>query len=54
MGRSPAGEDSPLDMAEAGELTGRTFTRAANLVLGFKEYGALASESCGRCRLTGA
>jgi putative restriction endonuclease len=31
-------------MAEAGELTGRTFTRTANLVLRFKEYGALVSE----------
>jgi putative restriction endonuclease len=31
-------------MAEAGELTGRTFTRTANLVLRFKEYGALISE----------
>jgi len=33
-----------VDMAEAGELTGRTFTRTANLVLRFKEYGALVSE----------
>lgn len=33
-----------LDMAEAGELAGRTFTRTANLVLRFKEYGALVSE----------
>ncbi|HEY5913116.1 MAG TPA: hypothetical protein VJA21_21205, partial [Verrucomicrobiae bacterium] len=31
-------------MAEAGELTGQTFTRTANLVLRFKEYGALVSE----------
>jgi putative restriction endonuclease len=31
-------------MAEAGVLTGRTFTRTANLVLRFKEYGALVSE----------
>src|SRR5512138_671502 len=33
-----------VDMAEAGELPGRTFTRTANLVLRFKEYGALVSE----------
>jgi putative restriction endonuclease len=33
-----------VDRAEAGELTGRTFTRTANLVLRFKEYGALVSE----------
>ena len=33
-----------LDMAEAGELTGRTFTRTAGLVLRFKSYGALVSE----------
>jgi putative restriction endonuclease len=33
-----------IDMAEAGELPGRTFTRTANLVLRFKEYGALVSE----------
>jgi putative restriction endonuclease len=33
-----------IDMAEAGELTGRTFTRTANLVLRFKECGALVSE----------
>lgn len=33
-----------VDMAEAGELTGRTFTRTASLVLRFKEYGALVSE----------
>jgi len=33
-----------VDMAESGELTGRTFTRTANLVLRFKEYGALVSE----------
>jgi putative restriction endonuclease len=33
-----------VDMAEAGELTARTFTRTANLVLRFKEYGALVSE----------
>ncbi len=52
MGRSPAGEDSllGLDMAEGGELTGRTFTPTPNLVLRFKEYGALVSERCGRCR----
>ena len=33
-----------LDMAAAGELAGRTFTRAAGLVLRFKSYGALVSE----------
>ena len=33
-----------LDMAEAGELTGRNFTRTAGLVLRFKSYGALVSE----------
>ncbi|MGB8370544.1 MAG: HNH endonuclease [Verrucomicrobiia bacterium] len=33
-----------LDMAEAGELGGRTFTRTAGLVLRFKSYGALVSE----------
>ncbi|MDR3460003.1 MAG: HNH endonuclease [Verrucomicrobiae bacterium] len=33
-----------LDMAEAGELAGRTFTRTAGLVLRFKSYGALVSE----------
>ena len=33
-----------VDMAEAGELAGRTLTRTANLVLRFKEYGALVSE----------
>lgn len=33
-----------VDMAEAGEVTGRTFTRTANLVLRFKEYGSLVSE----------
>ena len=33
-----------VDMAEAGELRGRTFTRTANLVLRFKEYGSLVSE----------
>ena len=33
-----------VDMAEAGELTGRSFTRTANLVLRFKEYGSLVSE----------
>ena len=33
-----------LDMAEAGELTGRTFMRTAGLVLRFKSYGALVSE----------
>jgi putative restriction endonuclease len=31
-------------MAEAGELTGRNFTRTAGLVLRFKTYGALVSE----------
>ncbi len=35
---------SLLDMAEAGELTGRTFMRTAGLVLRFKSYGALVSE----------
>jgi putative restriction endonuclease len=33
-----------LDMAQAGELTGRTFARTAGLVLRFKTYGALVSE----------
>ena len=33
-----------LDLAEAGELVGRTFTRTAGLVLRFKSYGALVSE----------
>jgi hypothetical protein len=33
-----------LDMAEAGKLAGRTFTRTAELVLRFKTYGALVSE----------
>jgi putative restriction endonuclease len=33
-----------VDMAEAGELPRRTFTRTANLVLRFKEYGSLATE----------
>jgi putative restriction endonuclease len=33
-----------LDMAEAGELTGRNFTRTPGLVLRFKSYGALVSE----------
>jgi putative restriction endonuclease len=33
-----------LDMAEAGELVGRTFTRTPGLVLRFKSYGALVSE----------
>ncbi len=33
-----------LDMAEAGELAGRTFNRTAGLVLRFKSYGALVSE----------
>lgn len=33
-----------VDMAESGELTCRTFTRTANLVLRFKEYGTLVSE----------
>jgi len=35
---------SLLDMAEAGELGGRTFMRTAGLVLRFKSYGALVSE----------
>jgi putative restriction endonuclease len=33
-----------VDMAEAGELCGRMLTRTANLVLRFKEYGALVRE----------
>ena len=33
-----------VDMAEAGELPGRTFTRTAGLALRFKTYGALTSE----------
>ena len=33
-----------LDIAEAGELTGRTITRTAGLLLRFKSYGALVSE----------
>ena len=33
-----------LDLAEAGELAGRTITRTAGLVLRFKSYGALVSE----------
>jgi len=33
-----------IDMAEAGELTGRTFMRTAGLVLRFKTYGALVSD----------
>jgi len=33
-----------MDMAEGGELAGRTFTRTAGLVLRFKSYGALVSE----------
>src|SRR5512139_1139802 len=33
-----------IDMAEAGELRARAFTRTANLVLRFKEYGALVSD----------
>ena len=33
-----------LDMAEAGELAGRTLARTAGLVLRFKSYGALVSE----------
>ena len=35
---------SLADLAEAGELTGRTFTRTAGLVLRFKSYGALVAE----------
>ncbi len=35
---------SLLDMAEAGELQGRTFTRTAGLVLRFKTYGALVAD----------
>jgi putative restriction endonuclease len=33
-----------IDMAAAGELTGRTFTRTPGLVLRFKTYGSLVSE----------
>ncbi len=33
-----------FDMAEAGELTQRRFTRTAGLVLRFKEYGGLVSD----------
>jgi putative restriction endonuclease len=33
-----------IDMAEASELTGRTFTRTPGLVLRFKTYGSLVSE----------
>lgn len=33
-----------IDMAEAGEINGRTLTRTAGLVLRFKSYGALVSE----------
>lgn len=33
-----------LDMAEAGELNGRNFTRTAGLVLRFKAYGSLIAE----------
>ena len=33
-----------LDMAEAGELRARSFTRTAGLVLRFKTYGALVTE----------
>lgn len=33
-----------LDMAEAGELGGRTFMRTAGLVLRFNTYGALVSK----------
>lgn len=33
-----------LDMAEAGELVGRTFTRTAGLVLRFKSYGSLVTD----------
>lgn len=33
-----------IDMAEAGELRGRTFTRTAGLVLRFKSYGGLVVE----------
>jgi putative restriction endonuclease len=35
---------SLVDMVEAGELTGRVFTRSPGLVLRFKSYGALVSE----------
>jgi putative restriction endonuclease len=33
-----------IDLAEAGELTSRTFTRTPGLVLRFKEYGSLVSD----------
>lgn len=33
-----------LDLAETGELPGRSFTRTAGLVLRFKSYGALVSD----------
>lgn len=33
-----------LDMADAGELTGRNFARTARLLLRFKSYGLLVSE----------
>jgi putative restriction endonuclease len=33
-----------LDMAEAGELTSRTFARSAGLVLRFRSYGTIVSE----------
>ncbi|RYD75161.1 MAG: hypothetical protein EOP84_18730, partial [Verrucomicrobiaceae bacterium] len=33
-----------LDMAEAGELTSRAFTRTPGLVLRFRSYGAICSE----------
>jgi putative restriction endonuclease len=41
-----------LDMAEAGELLGRTFTRTAGIVLRFKSYGVLVSERWPRVEST--
>lgn len=35
---------SLLDMAEAGELTSRAFTRSAGLVVRFRSYGAIVTE----------
>src|SRR5688572_23490237 len=33
-----------LDMAEAGELTSRTFARSASLVLRFRSYGTIIAD----------
>ncbi|MBA4148883.1 MAG: hypothetical protein H0X66_12275 [Verrucomicrobia bacterium] len=35
---------SLLDMAEAGELTGRTFARSAGLALRFRSYGTIVAD----------